>query len=43
MKFLIVKFHFVAVETQSSFLNLGLGVGFLPGIIYDKCGPYNIM
>lgn len=38
-EFLIVKLHFVVVETQSSLLNLGLGVGFLPGILYDKCGP----
>jgi hypothetical protein len=28
-----------SVEVQPSLLNLGLGVGFLPGMIYDKFGP----
>lgn len=27
------------VELMSSMLNLGLGVGFLPGMFYDKFGP----
>lgn len=27
------------MEIQPSLLNLGLGVGFLPGMIYDKFGP----
>ncbi|CAC5364085.1 unnamed protein product [Mytilus coruscus] len=27
------------VELQSSLLNLGLGAGFLPGLLYDKLGP----
>lgn len=27
------------VEIQPSLLNLGLGVGFLPGMIYDRFGP----
>ncbi|KAL5011011.1 hypothetical protein ScPMuIL_013316 [Solemya velum] len=27
------------VEMQSSLLNLGLGVGFIPGMFYDRFGP----
>ncbi|XP_076092634.1 uncharacterized protein LOC143064024 [Mytilus galloprovincialis] len=27
------------VELQSSLLNLGLGAGFLPGLLYDSLGP----
>lgn len=27
------------VELLSSMLNFGLGVGFLPGMIYDRLGP----
>ncbi|KAL3836732.1 hypothetical protein ACJMK2_022151 [Sinanodonta woodiana] len=27
-------------EVMSSMLNIGLGVGFLPGIVYDKFGPH---
>jgi len=30
----------VSVELQSSLLNLGLGIGFIPGILYDKFGPF---
>ncbi|KAJ8307314.1 hypothetical protein KUTeg_015398 [Tegillarca granosa] len=29
----------IEVELQSSLLNVGLGLGFLPGIFYDKFGP----
>ncbi|XP_063423269.1 uncharacterized protein LOC134707452 [Mytilus trossulus] len=28
------------VELQSSLLNLGLGIGFIPGVLYDKFGPF---
>ena len=27
------------VEVMPSMLNIGLGVGFLPGMIYDRFGP----
>ncbi|XP_060069140.1 uncharacterized protein LOC132549244 [Ylistrum balloti] len=34
-------FNFTAkeVQLQSSFLNIGLGIGFLPGMFYDRFGP----
>ncbi|XP_033746391.1 uncharacterized protein LOC117331670 [Pecten maximus] len=34
-------FNFTAkeVQLQSSFLNVGLGIGFLPGMFYDRFGP----
>jgi hypothetical protein len=32
--------YIVSVELQSSLLNLGLGIGFIPGILYDKFGPF---
>jgi len=31
--------YYFTVELLSSMLNVGLGVGFLPGMIYDKFGP----
>ena len=31
-------FYFL-VEVMSSMLNIGLGVGFLPGMFYDRFGP----
>ena len=30
---------FLSVELLSSMLNVGLGVGFLPGMFYDRFGP----
>ena len=30
---------FISVELLSSMLNVGLGVGFLPGMFYDRFGP----
>lgn len=33
------SFSLSSVEMQSSLLNLGLGVGFIPGMFYDRFGP----
>ena len=32
-------FFIFSVEVMSSMLNIGLGVGFLPGMFYDRFGP----